>query len=613
MSSPLGNVSGVMVDALDNLYFTDPTFHQGLRVSSDGFLRLVAGTGERGFEGDDGPAGSALLSSPRDLARGYGDTILIVDTGNDRIRAVQPGGSITTIAGASHFGGDDGPALSALLNRPRSVAVTGDGGLVIADTQNHRIRQVTPDGTISTVAGNGKPGFSGEFQPATNARLEFPDHVALDAAGNVYFADSLNRRVRRIGTDGSIRTVAGTGVEGDSGDGGPATDATFDRISGLAVGPDGRLYVSDAGSHRIRRFTPHGSIEAFAGNGIFGFSGDGGPAIDAELRFPGPLAVDSGGTLYLIDRSNRVIRSITPEGVIDTVAGCQSDCNSRLDLINGTDALSNRLPAGNGLAVDNDGNLFLSTVSSKIYKVETDGRIWTVVDSRHPGFRGDGGPAIGAELNQIVGLAVDAMGNVYVADVLNHRIRQLSPNPATSLQIIGGNNQIGTIGYRLHEKLTVIVTGGSGAPVPGVRVDVSVISGDVVDPGDFVLTWIDGVGSFSVLLGATPSNIVIRAAVEGLAPVDFELEAVEDPNASPPLLAGGVFGAPWSIPKVEVLSSGAMATVYGLDFFTTSGFHRVSPQDLVDGKLPTNFNNTCVLINGQRAYILFAGGLSRAE
>ena len=115
----------------------------------------------------------------------------------------------------------------------------------------------------------------------------------------------------------------------------PFQDATFDRISGLAVGPDGRLYVSDAGSHRLRRFTPRCSIEAFAGSGIYGFSGDGGPAIDAELRFPGPLAMDTGGTLYLIDRSNRVIRRITPEGVIDTVAGCRSDCNLRLD-VNGT-------------------------------------------------------------------------------------------------------------------------------------------------------------------------------------------------------------------------------------------------------------------------------------
>jgi len=609
VSSPLGNVSGVLVDEFDNLYFTDPTFHQVLRVNtSDGLLEIAAGTGERGFDGDEGPAQTALLDGPLDLAWGSGGVLLIADTGNDRIRAVLPGGNITTIAGVSHFGGDGGPALSALLSRPRSVAVSSDGGLVIADTQNHRIRAVAPDGTITTLAGTGAPGYSGDFQPATAARLEFPDHLAIDGSGNIYFADSSRQRVRRIGTTGFIQTVAGTGETGDSGDGESALAATFGDIRGLAVDADGRVYVSDAFANRIRRFVPGGNIEAFAGTGVSGFSGDQGPALQAEIKTPGPLAVDLTGTLYLVDRGNRRLRSVTPEGIITTVAGADASCCYSA----GADALSVRLPQADGLAIDNDGSIFLSGsgifARSTVYKIETDGRLWPLVVSNNPGFEGDGGPAALAELNEVKGLAVDAMGNVYLADMLNHRIRQLAPNPPASLEIIGGNNQAGAIDFGLADRLSVRVRDAGGLPIPNVRVDLAVLSGDATVPSDFLVTDSNGVGLFPVFLGTTPSEIVVRATVEGLPPVDFTLTSVADPRATPPVIAGGAFGSPWSQPRQQVLSSGGLATVYGLHFFSGSGFQQVSTTDLVDGKLPTRFQDTCVLINGERAFFLFAGG-----
>ncbi|MCZ6817253.1 MAG: hypothetical protein O7F76_11260 [Planctomycetota bacterium] len=618
VSSPLGNVSGVLVDEFDNLYFTDPTFHQVLRVNaSDGLLETVAGAGTRGFSGDDGPAEAALLDGPLDLAWGYGGALLIADTGNDRIRAVLLDGNITTIAGVSHFGGDGGPALSALLSRPRSVAVSSDGGLVIADTQNHRIRAVDAEGTITTIAGTGVPGFSGDFQPATAARLEFPDHLAIDGSGNIYFADSSRRRVRRIGTTGFIRTVAGTGENGDSGDGGSALAATFGTIRGLAVDGDGRVYVSVASANRIRRFVPGGNIEAFAGTGVSGFSGDQGPAIDAEIKTPGLLAIDSAGTLYLVDRGNRRLRSVTPEGIITTVAGADACCLSA-----GANALSVSLPPADGLAVDNDGNIFLSESGSitffrsdfeegalsVIYKIETDGRIWPLVISRNPGFEGDGGPAIEAELHQVKGLAVDTMGNVYLADMLNHRIRQLAPNPPASLEIIGGNNQTGAISFGLADRLSVLVRDAGGLALPNVRVDLSVLTGDATVPSDFLITDSNGVGLFPVFFGTTPSEIAVRASVEGLPPVDFALESVADPRATPPLISGGAFGAPWSQPRQQVLSSGGLAAVYGLRFFSGSERRQISTTDLVDGKLPTRFHDTCVLINGKRAFFLYAGG-----
>lgn len=599
VASPIGTVSGVLFDEFNNLYFTDPSFHQVLRVNaSDGLLEIVAGDGVRGFSGDNGPADAARLDGPLDLAWGNGGTLLIADSGNDRIRAVLPGGDITTIAGVSHFGGDGGPALAALLSRPRSVAVTGSGGLVIADTRNHRIRAVDSAGTITTIAGTGVPGFSGDFQPGPSARLESPDHLAIDSSGNIYFADTSGRRVRRITASGFIRTVAGTGESGDTGDGGSALSATFSNISGLAVDADGRVYVSDASAHRIRRFVAGGSIEAFAGTGVSGFSGDQGPAIGAEMKSPGPLAVDSTGTLYLVDSGNRRLRSVTSDGVIKTVADSDTCCAF--------------LPRANGLAIDTDGNIFLSESGiggrSSVYKLETDGRIWPLVSSFNPGFEGDGGPASLAELNEVRGLAVDAMGNVFLADMLNHRIRQLTPNPPASLEIIGGNNQTGAIGLGLAERLYLLVRDAEGMAQPNVKIDLAVLSGDASVSNDYLVTNFNGVGLFSVNLGATPGEIIVRASVAGLPPVDFTLTSVDDPRATPPVISGGVFGAPWSQPRRQVLSSGQLATVYGGFFFSSPGFQQISTADLVDGKLPTKFHDTCVLINDKRAFFLFAGG-----
>jgi sugar lactone lactonase YvrE len=279
-----------------------------------------------GFAGDGGPATSARLDYPKGLARAGDGTLYIADTLNSRIRRVDPvTGVITTIAGtgARGYGGDGGPAAAAVLNLPRAVAVTGDGDVLIADTDNQRIRRIDhATGIITTIAGVGRFGHGGDGGPATAARLASPQALALAPDGSVFVADTRNARIRRIhpGT-GVITTIAGTGESGDSGDGGPATAARLTLPRGLTLAPDGSQYVADAGAHRVRRIDPAGVITTVAGVGQRHCTGDGGPAVDAALAAPSGLAVGPEGSLYIADAANSRIRRVTPDGRITTHAG----------------------------------------------------------------------------------------------------------------------------------------------------------------------------------------------------------------------------------------------------------------------------------------------------
>jgi hypothetical protein len=234
---------------------------------------------------------------------------------------VDVNGIITTVAGDGTFsaGGDGGPAISAQLNHPLSVTLDAAGDLYIADTSNNRIRKVDTNGIIITVAGNGTAGFSGDGGLATNAGLNLPQGVAVDAAGNLYFADTWDMRVRKVDTNGIITTVAGNGSHGFSGNGGPATSAELFRPSGVAVDAAGNLYIADADNDRIRKVDVNGTISTVAGNGVYGFSGDGGPATQAELYQSSPfpwgvilfsVADDGPGNLYIADSGNSVIRKV---------------------------------------------------------------------------------------------------------------------------------------------------------------------------------------------------------------------------------------------------------------------------------------------------------------
>jgi sugar lactone lactonase YvrE len=329
--------------------------------AQSGIIITVAGNGTPGFSGDGGQAGSAELFYPSGVAVDTAGNLFIAEQGNSRIRKVTPGGVISTVAGngTSGFNGDGGPATTASFMNPYSVAVDTAGNLFIADVDNQRIRKVTPAGIISTVAGTGTAGYNGDGGPATSAQLDVPMGVAVEAAGNLFIADGGNNRIRKVTPGGVITTVAGNGFRGFSGDGGPATSAWLDYPDGVAVDSAGNLFIADTQNNRIRMVTPGGVITTAAGNGTSGFYGDGGPATSAELIQPCGVAVDAEGNLFIADWGANRIRMVTPSGVISTVAG-DGGTSSSFDVGDGGPATSAHLAGPSGVAVDTAGKLFIA-------------------------------------------------------------------------------------------------------------------------------------------------------------------------------------------------------------------------------------------------------------
>jgi len=364
----------VALDPSGNLLIADRNNNRIRRVAAaTGIISTVVGNGSFSFSGDGGPAVRAGIS-PSEVAADTEGNLFITSPFSYRVRRVDAAtGIISTIVGdgTAGFSGDGGPATSAILDRPSDVALDTAGNLFIADLNNHRIRRVDAvTGVISTVAGNGIFGFAGDGGLATSARLWYPHGVALDVAGNLFIGDFSNGRIRRVdAATGIIDTVAGNGILGFSGDGGPATSASLGKLNGsLALDATGNLFIADWWNTRIRRVDAvTGIITTVAGNGNWGFSGDGGPASSARLNSPFGVAVDAIGNLFIADRDNQRIRRVdAATGVISTVAG------------NGTF-----------------------------------------------GFAGDGGPATSARLSKPVDVAVDAAGNIFMADTSSNRIRRV--------------------------------------------------------------------------------------------------------------------------------------------------------------------------------------------
>jgi trimeric autotransporter adhesin len=322
--------NGLALNDRGDLYISDTGAHRVFKLNKQGRLTTVAGTGEGGFGGDGGPAVNARLFAPHDLAFDAAGNLLIADTLNHRVRRVDRGGVITTVAGngKAAYAGDGGAALDASLNNPQGLALDREGSILVADTYNYVVRRVDRAGRVTTLAGT-VPGFGGDGGPALKAQMSLPMAVAVAPDGSVYVSDAGNSRVRRIAPDGAgwkIQTVIGYGPGQDTygagfaGDGGPPEKAKIFSATDLEFNAAGDLFISDSGNNRVR-VVRGGVMTTVAGTGQAGFAGDGGRATAAELNTPQKIAVAADGSIYIADRANRRVRKVDSRGVIRTIAG----------------------------------------------------------------------------------------------------------------------------------------------------------------------------------------------------------------------------------------------------------------------------------------------------
>ena len=531
-------------------------------------INTFAGNGTAAFSGDGGPATAASLSLPVFVAADAAGNVYIADQNNNRIRLVNTHGTISTFAGngSADFSGDGGPATQASLNSPTGVFADGLGNVFIADVGNQRIRKVDSSGTITTVAGSGSRGYSGDGGLATSAGFYNPDRAVVDRSGNIYIADQSDHRVRKVDSaSGIVTTVAGTGGQGFSGDGGPATSAELNNPDAVALDLNGNLYIADQFNQRIRKVDSSGTITTVAGNGTAAFGGDGGPATSASLNYPGGLIVDSSGNIYFADDLNFRVREVSASGVITTVAG--------------------------------------------------DGA---------QGFGGDGGPALDASLNGQFGVAIDPSGNLLIADSANNRIRIVAAAssvtpvfPAIGVTngasfISGGSaGALGTIfGVHLSVNLEGVVA-ASSIPLPThvqsttVTVNgylapiIAVVNVDGSEQINFQMPW--------EVAGQSTVSVVVDNGVASNAAVTVPIFA-----AQPGIFSGdGINGAIEHLNGTVVTTANPAAPGEYVVVFAT-GLGPVSPAIASGAAAPVSpLSNTTFIptatIGGINAPIVFSG------
>ena len=734
LSISIGGIEFVAADAAGNAYF--PSINCVFMLDRNGVATRVAGNSRGGYSGDGGPATSAKLNNPGALAVDSTGNLFIVDRGNVRIRKVSPNGIITTVAGngtryfptgapGAGAAGDGGSATNAQFGSPFGVAVDGAGNLFISDIQTHvirkvstdgiittvagggscatliefvcpgdggpatsaaliaaaglavdgtgnlfvvdqnRIRKVSMDGIITTVAGNGIGGFSGDGGPAISAEFSYPENVAVDGAGNLFIADRGPGRIRKVSSDGIITTVAGNGVPCATytgclalGDGGPATSAQLNGPTGVAVDPAGNLFIADTHNRTLRKVSPGEIITTVAGNGTQAFSGDGGPAINAQLNGPTGVAVDRAGNLFIADNSNFRIREVSPNGTITTVAG------------NGTQGFSGdgglatkaQLYGPFGVALDDADELFFSDVydtsnydspdSPRIRKVLSNGNITTVAGNGNYGFSGDGGTATSAQLFYPAGLAVGGANNLFIADSWNDRVRVVSadgtistydnftPETPVSVTLDGaGNlfiasNQLVESGGRIY-KVTpgrIITTvagigtsGFSGDGGPATSAQLSGVQAVAVDQagnlfiadqgrirkvsanGTINTVAGDGTSGFSGDDGpATSAQIAYPqgVAVDGAGNVYVADTGNNAIRILRPIDHSVVIGAvvDAASQRAGPISPGKIVVIYGAGL----GPAKLIENDAADGQFGTSLGGTSVSFNGVAAPLLYA-------
>ena len=637
-----GRIEGLALDRAGNIYIADADKNRIRQVDSAGTIETIAGTGSFGWDGDGGPAARATLTAMSGLATDRDGNLYIADTWADRIRKIDPEGTISTVAGTGEEGrgGDGGPAIDARLHLPHGVALDGSGNIYIADTENHLVRRVDASGTITTFAGTGDAGYSGDGGAANVAQLDEPHAVAIDPAGNVFVADTGNRTVRKVDAAGIITTVAGTGPRGRGTVTGTGTEVRMSRPRALAIGRSGDVYIADqwanrilrldtAGTisvvvglgqrefffpgdiavdvegnayvvfrsmHTVLRVDPSGLVEPFAGSGRFGFSGDGGPAVNARLAFPTSVATDDIGNIYIADNSNHRIRMVDRGGVIQTIAGT----DSRGFAGDGGLATSARFHYPADVAAGDDGSVYVADRrNNRIRKIDSAGVVTTIAGNGRIGAPQPGIAAIRSPLRSPEGVGVDSQGKVYIPDPWTRRVYIV--DNAGILRIVAGNGEL---------------RGGDGGPATSAAVgrpeDVAISDTDtlyIADPfadvirkvtADGIITTIAGTGRGGYNGDGSPAReFQLRSPTGVAARSDRKVWVADGLNhrvrtltleIPPPSVSSVLNGAS----HASSLAPGAVALIRGTDLSSyptpATGLPRAVP-------LPTSLLGTSVIIS----------------
>ena len=562
-SARIWHPEAVAVDAAGNLYITN-VLNERIRKVSNGVITTLAGNGTAGYGGDNGPATSAQLNQPIGITVDSAGNVYFAERGNEVVRKVA-NGVITTVAGngTAGYSGDGGPATSAQLNYPYGVTVDSAGNLYVAEVSNRRIRRVS-GGTISTVAGTGTAGFSGDGGPATSAQLGQPYDVAMDSAGNLYIADAGNDRIRKVSA-GTITTVAGNGMPGFSGDGGPPTSAQLNSPYGVAIDSAGSVYAVELYSYRVSKVSG-GAISTVAGNGTPGSGGDNGPATSAQLYLADGAAADSGGNLYIADTGNNRIRKVA-NGVITTVAG---NGTAGYGGDNGS-ATSAQLNEPNSIAVDPAGNLYIADANNSRIRKVANGVITTVAGNGTAGFSGDNGPATSAQLNAPLGVALDSSGNLYIADERNYRIRKVSGGVISTVAGSGTAGFSGDNGPATSAQLTApgaIALDSAGALYIADNLRLRKVSGGVISTvagnGTTGFSGDNGPAT-SAQFSEIPGVAVDSAGNVYIADASNNRIRILTPGTPPAISHGGVVPVYSPVPTIQ---PGSWASIYGSDLAT---------------------------------------------
>jgi sugar lactone lactonase YvrE len=567
-SAQLNNPLAVGIDSLGNVYIADSNNHK-IRSIIGGIMNTVAGTGVPGYSGDFGLAKVAQLNLPTQVNVDPNGVIYITDYNNQRVRKVAQSGIITTVA-----------AAGSGLGTPSGIATDPSANLYVGDSTGSHVLKFASSGIISTYAGTGTGYYLGDGGVASAAQLVQPEGLAIDPQGiyiadkgearirkiqsnnnivsppgatgsgpagvavdsgeNIYIADAPGNRVLKVAPSGQVTLIAGTGIPGPFGDNGQANLAQLNQPSGVALDPAGNIYIADTGNHRIRKVTlATGIITTIAGSNQ-GYGGDNQIATAALLNAPAGLTLDNNGNIFVADTGNNRIREISATtGIITTVAG---NGNNAYSGDNGP-ATQAAISSPHGVAVDSRFNLYIPDFSGRVRKVATSGIITTIAGSATPGYSGDGGPALSAQLSQPWGITVDASGNVIVSDIGEQAVRQLSPVASTSLAVQTTSLPNGVVGTAYAQTLTA--TGGTlpytwtSSTLPaGLTLSSSgSITGTPTVAGTFFINFqVTDSGSFT-------AQVAIGLTIAGSAPNGLSI-------STSPLLIPGAVGVSYYQPLV---------------------------------------------------------------